>query len=108
MSREFGEFMSGYFHDKINYAAEDAANGRLEITRKWGEFLEMFYDIAYAISSAEACDSDEYDPIMVSIAKIPALQREISLISDYLRTYERVMQEAVKKHIRDEAANEHD
>jgi hypothetical protein len=104
MSREFGDCIGGYFHDKISNAAEDATNGRLEITRKWGEFLKVFYEVAYAISSAEACDSGEYDPIMVSIAKIPALQREMAMISYYLITYENVMEEAVRKHIRDEAA----
>lgn len=98
MSREFGEYYSGgYFHDKISYAAEDCKEGRDQLTRLWGEFLEEFKDVAYQISNSEAADSGPDAPISETIMKMPALKRKLDAIEGFILPYQRVAQEAVRK-----------
>ena len=96
MSREFGSYMSGYFHTQIEYAADDCLCGRDGITRLWGEFLKAFYPVAYAISTSEACDSDVDYPIMECIRQMPELESRLKDISEYLRPFEDVIDEAIK------------
>lgn len=97
MSREFGEYSSGYFHQKIAGCADDCGGSRHELTKLWGEFLREFYDVAYAISSHEACDSGAAYPIMESVEKLPVLRKKLDQISSFLRPYQDVMEEAVRK-----------
>lgn len=97
MSREFGSYRSGYFHDQIKTCAEDAMAGRCEITRRWGAFLNALYPIAYSISSAEECDSDEYDPVMRSIEHIDSIRTALEDIQTYLRPFKDVADGAVRK-----------
>lgn len=98
MSREFGEYGGGgYFHNKIADAADDAKGGRDQLTRLWGDFLEEFSNVAYSISTSEACDSGEYDPIMENIARMPQLNAILIKIGNYLEPYEEVARRAVEK-----------
>lgn len=99
MSREFGTYNSGYFHDKIRDCANDCREGRDPLTKLWGEFLDEFYDVAYAISTSEACDSGPYDPILVNLNKLKTLQGKFDRIQLFLEDYKKVAYEAVRIHI---------
>jgi len=96
MSREFGEHSGGFFHRKIESASEDCLESRCKLTQMWGEFLKIFYDVAYEISNYEAADSGLYAPIMESIAKIPEMQKKLFEIDSYLYDYRRIAEEAVR------------
>lgn len=87
MSREFGSWVSEYFHTQIETCADDALAGECEITRKWGSVLKAMEPIAYSIASAEAHDSGEYDPIMASIAHFDNVRIALEDIRQYLQTY---------------------
>lgn len=95
MSREFGQQSRGYFHTQMAYAAEDCLGGTDELTRKWGEFLSIFEDIAYAIASSEAKDSGAYVPIIKTIELLPRLQAEVDKIAKYVAPFKQVADAAV-------------
>lgn len=103
MSREFGSYMSGYFHSQIGGAASDLAEGSHELTRLWGKWFEEFYDIAYAIASCEANDSGAYDPIMTTIQKLSALEQAMAAIKEYLIPFEDVMEMAIREKIEEDS-----
>lgn len=98
MSREFGSYENGYFHDQLYRGASDCLNGREEITRKWGAVLMAMEQIAVAISSAEACDSCVDYPILQSMADLPNVCNALKDVEDYLKPFKRVAEEAVRKH----------
>jgi hypothetical protein len=97
MSREFGEYVGGYFHNKIQSAYEDCKGSGNKLTQMWGEFLEEFYDVAYEIANFEASDSGLYAPIMESIKQVPVMQKKLAEIEEYLYDYKRVAEEAVRE-----------
>ena len=105
MSREFGSYYQGYFHTQIDQAAKDCLGGSHQITRLWGEFLQEFESISYSISSAEACDSGEYDPVLESIRKIPALTKKLDAIQRYLDPFRDVIRESIKEKLEKESTN---
>ena len=86
MSREFGEYIGGYFHDKINHAMDDLKdNSHVELHKKLIPFFESLYKVAYQISNVEAGDSREdtsrealKKQIPVMIAQLEKLQKEIN------------------------------
>lgn len=86
MSREFGEYIGGYFHDKINHAMDDLKDSsRVELHKKLIPFFESLYKVAYQISNVEAGDSGEYasrealkKQIPVMVAQLEKLQKEIN------------------------------
>lgn len=100
MSREFGSYNGGYFHQQIDNCANDALAGRDELTRLWGQFLAEFSPIAYSIASSEACDSGEDDTIIETIARLSALQKRLYDVEKYVESYKRVAEEAVRKALR--------
>ncbi len=102
MSREFGSYMSGYFHSQIEYAAEDLAEGRGELTHLWGEWFREFYDVAYAIANFEASDSGEWDPIMATIKALPTLKKAIAAIEHYLMPYEDVIEATLREKVQED------
>jgi hypothetical protein len=58
MSREFGEYHApGYFHTKLENAADDAAEGRWEPTKLMEPALRALHEAARVCSAVEACDS---------------------------------------------------
>lgn len=93
MSREFGDGPGGFFHEKIQNAADDARGGRFEITKATGALLQALYPLAYAISSAEACDSGEERPLMVALDEAPALHAALSAVIACADTHRRMMVE---------------
>lgn len=97
MSREFGSYTAGYFHQQIETAANDCLAGRDQLTKLWGEFLREFQPIAYAISSSEECDSGPEYPIMETMQHLPAMIKRMDNIEQFMNTYKRVAEEAVKK-----------
>ncbi len=100
MSREFGSYANGYFHTQMVIAAQDCLDGKFEITRKWGGVLEEFKTIAFAISSAEAYDSFESEPILASIEKIGNIERKLEDLRKYLALFVMVSEEAVREHLK--------
>lgn len=97
MSREFGSYHGGYFHDKIRNAAEDCREeGRDPLTKLWGSFLEEFAEVAYAISTSEAGDSGTYYPIMETIKRMQELKRRLEVVEYFVQPYQRCMEEAVR------------
>jgi len=101
MSREFGSYMSGYFHSQIDYAAEDLAEGRSELTRLWGKWFREFYPVAYAIANFEAADSGLYDPIMATIKALPALKKAMVAIEEYIEPFDDVIEMAIREKVKD-------
>jgi hypothetical protein len=97
MSREFGSYTSGYFHEKIESCASDAKCGRDFLTRLWGRLLGELYHVAYAVSTSEACDSGPDYPIMESILRMPELKKSLDEIDQYLEPYRRVAENAVRE-----------
>lgn len=83
MSREFGDYISGYMHDKVSYAADDCAIGHEPLTRAFGRLLRVLADVAYDIASIEAgdssppCDTDSwrqhYPRVIDAINKLNAI-----------------------------------
>lgn len=85
MSREFGEYIGGYFHHKIDHAADDLRHANYELHKKLVPFFESLYKVAYQISNVEAGDSGEYasrealkKQIPVMVAQLEKLQKEIN------------------------------
>lgn len=103
MSREFGEYMGGYFHTKVRFAADDALNGSQEITRLWGSVLDSLAEVAYAIASAEANDSGPDYPIFESLAQLPRIRNGLQEIESYLEPFRRVAEEAVRRSLTEQA-----
>jgi hypothetical protein len=97
MSREFGSYTAGYFHDQIRQGAEDCLGGRDELTRLWGEFLREFAEIARAISGAEECDNGPEYPIEETISRLPALRRHLRAIETYVDPFKRIAEDAVRR-----------
>lgn len=96
MSREFGSYMQGYFHQQIDWAAEDCKGGRDPLTKLWGEFLTEFSTIAYQIANSEACDSGPDAPIIATIENIGVLKRRLEEIEKYVQPYRRCMEQALR------------
>jgi len=99
MSREFGDHCGGFFHDKVRGAAEDAETGRHEITKAVGGLLQALYPLAYAISSAEACDSSEPDPLMRALEQGPKMRDTLDEIAACCRTHRDMMIERSAKDV---------
>jgi hypothetical protein len=97
MSREFGSYCNGYFHEQIRLGAEDCLAGRDDLTRLWGAFLNEFNDIAYAIASSEACDSGPEATVIATIEKMKALKAALSKIEDFTEPHRRCMEHALRK-----------
>jgi hypothetical protein len=97
MSREFGSYTNGYFHDQMKYAAEDLGGSGDPLSRLWGKFFDEFYHVAYAISSSEACDSGRDRPILETIERIDRLKKVLWEIEQYVRPYKDVAETAVRR-----------
>ena len=95
MSREFGQYNSGYFHTQMMYAKEDCLSGDDELTRLWGKFFEAFEDVAYAIATSEAGDSSKAFPIRINIEQMQHINDTLVSIKDYLDPFKEVMDRAV-------------
>jgi len=106
MSREFGSYMSGYFHSQIDYAAEDLAEGKGELTRLWGKWFREFYPVAYAIANYEADDSGSYDPIITTIKALPALKQAMSAIEKYIEPFDDVIEAAIREKVKEDSKRE--
>ena len=99
MSREFGSYENGYFHQQIQQGAKDCLEGNDELTRLWGKFLEEFYEVAYAISTSEAGDSGPYRPIIENLNRMTALQDRLDDIKSFLEIFDDVAKRAVSEYI---------
>lgn len=97
MSREFGTYGGGYFHSKMNDAADDLAGGNDQMTRLWGKFFDAFRDVAYAIASSEAGDSGEEHTVIETIRHLPAMKAALAAIEQHVRGYDDVARDAVRK-----------
>jgi hypothetical protein len=88
MSREFGEWMGGYFHAKIQYAADDCREGRDRLTVLWGEVLELFYPVAYDIASSEASDCGPERTLRTTLEALPELRAKLYEIEAFARQFD--------------------
>ena len=103
MSREFGDDCGSFFHEKIRNAVNNCKyEGNYELTKKWGEFLQEFYNIAYSISSCEASDTCESDLIMDTIYRLPLLQGKLDEIQQYVQLHKTIANHAVRDYINKE------
>jgi len=103
MSREFGEYMGGYFHDKIRNALYDLENESFHGLHK--EFIPLFkslYEVAYAISSVEAGDSNIERTISTTLLELPRMKKCLADVEESLKPYKQVAEDAVRKHIAEE------
>jgi hypothetical protein len=97
MSRKFGSYVQGYFHYQMETAAKDCLAGNEEITKLWGEFLDAFYPVAYAISSTEAGAAGRSYPIKNTIREMHTLQSKLNKIKKYIQPYEEIMNDAIDR-----------
>lgn len=98
MSREFGQYNNGYFHDNIRRAIEDLKEeSREEFHKEFIPLFEELYEIAWAISSVEAGDSGLYRSINETIERLPAVKKSLAKLEDYLEPYSEVAREAVRQ-----------
>ena len=98
MSREFGDYIGGYFHEKIHGALEDLhVESKNEFHRKFIPLLKELYEVAYAISSVEACDSGQYRSILETINRLPAMRKALNEIDEAIRPYQDVIEEAIRQ-----------
>ena len=74
MSREFGEYDGGYFHTKLQRCCEDAEAGRTDGAKVIAALLNPLADMAYAVSSEEACDSGPDGTVQTFAESAPALR----------------------------------
>tara|TARA_R100000951_G_scaffold101420_1_gene92927 strand:+ start:20613 stop:20936 length:324 start_codon:yes stop_codon:yes gene_type:complete len=103
MSREFGNYIGGYFHDKVRNALEDLEQEAGTGFHK--EFIPLFeslYEIAYAISSVEACDSSLDRSIRTTIEQLPKLKQTLKDLEDSVYPYQQVARNAVREYIREQ------
>ena len=98
MSREFGQYNNGYFHDNIRRAVEDLKDEAREgFHKEFIPLLEELYEIAYVISSVEAGDSGLYRSINETIERLPAMKKNLAKLEEYLEPYSEVAREAVRQ-----------
>ena len=103
MSREFGEGPGGFFHDKIRNALEDLRHeADFELHKEFVPLLESLYEIAYAISSAEAYDSGIDRTISTTLQELPKMKKFIAEMEKSLRPYQDVADQAVRDYIESE------
>lgn len=84
MSREFGECICGYFHNKIESAAHDLEDAHYSLHKKLIPVLDSLYKIAYAISSVEAGDSGEERSIEAFKEHIPFMILQLEGIDRHI------------------------
>lgn len=96
MSREFGAYDGGYFHDRMRNAADDLAGGHDGISKAWARFFDEFQHVAYSIATSEAGDSAEYDPILETIRRLPSLQAALDGVKNYVQPFKDVAEQAVR------------
>lgn len=96
MSREFGTYGGGYFHERMNDAADDLAGGNDGISKAWAKFFDEFRYVAYSIATSEAGDSAEYAPILETIRRMPALQKALDDVANYVQPFKDVAEYAVR------------
>ena len=98
MSREFGDCVGGYFHQKIGSALNDLMDeSKNELHRQFIPLFKELYEIAYVISSVEAADSGQYRSIIETINRLPKMREELNRIEESLRPYKDVMEEAIRQ-----------
>lgn len=97
MSREFGQYCAGYFHDNLRRATEDLKEeAREDFHKQFIPLFEELYEIAYAISSVEACDSSIDRSVFETIERMPAIKKSIQKLEDYLYPFSEVARTAVR------------
>jgi hypothetical protein len=97
MSREFGEYYQGYFHDRIRQCIEDCEHGRDPLTKAWANFFRALAPVACSIASSEAFDSTPSDPILMTIEKLPKLKSALAEVEEFVGPYQDVAQEAIRR-----------
>lgn len=85
MSREFGDHGSGFFHNKLSDAADDAKTGTSIGAKLMAAILDPLSKIAYWVSGEEACDSSDSEVIREMNDQMPAIKGAIHAIDEYLR-----------------------
>jgi hypothetical protein len=85
MSREFGEERGGmFFHQHIEAARDDSQSGGSRGAKVMLAFLEPLAEIAYAVSSEEACDSSESYVVQKAQENYRKLQDAMTVLRVFL------------------------
>ncbi len=100
MSREFGDdhyHDKGFFHERLGQCADTClTEGRDELTKLWGAVLQELTEVAWSISSSEACDSGPDDTILRTIRDLPRIQAAFKRVEEFVKPFERVAENAVR------------
>jgi hypothetical protein len=84
VSREFGSFrVCGYFHYRMEVAAQECLEGRDTLTKLWGNFLKDFYPVAYAIASSEADDAGPSLTVRETLGELRKLRNHLDQIERF-------------------------
>lgn len=102
MSGEFGDHHGCFFHEHIEYAADDASCATLECSRQIGILLRELYPICRAISYHEAGDSGADAPVLAILRKLPRLREILSELGEMVQPFADVAEAAVREALRDE------
>lgn len=94
MSREFGDTIGGFFHDKLRYAVEDAESGTLTYTRAVGKVLQPLAEIAWHVSSVEAGDSSTEAVVSSILQHLPELRLAVDALAQSVYSHQRVADDA--------------
>lgn len=101
MSGEFGEYQYGYFHNKIESAAEDALTSKSELVKLWGKILEDISVVAKTISYYEAGDSSFAEPVFQTAVCLPKIKDKLKEIDRLMADYNDIMRKAIREHVND-------
>jgi len=100
MSREFGEAVGGFFHDKLRYAVEDAEGGKSPYTKVIGEVLVPLAEMAWQVSSVEAGDASEEAVISSILQHLPGLKRAVQHLEYAVQAHRNLADAAAYRAVR--------
>jgi hypothetical protein len=100
MSYEFGNYVGGYFHNKIYSAKEDLEQeAKFELHKKLIPFFNMLYEVSFAISAVEAGDSGEDRAVFAMLDNVPLMIQELENLDQELQVFREVAKEAVRRQL---------
>jgi hypothetical protein len=100
MSYEFGNYVGGYFHNKIYSAKEDLEQeAKFELHKRLIPFFGMLHEVSFAISAVEAGDSGEDRSVFAMLDNLPLMISELEKLDAELEIFRRVAREAVQRQL---------
>lgn len=103
MSYEFGDNGSGFFHNKIDDALEDAKTGTTDGAKLMATILEPLSAIAFRVSAEEAGDAGPESVVQTISDSLEALQQAINAMRFYVNPAREMTARAIAGMLKDKA-----